>query len=655
MGAYSGNPIGHWEIAADTGDLYWSDEVYRIHGQEPGGEIDLEAAINVYHPDDRDMVAEYVRRALEEKEDFHFDLRIINSDADVVHVRSTGVVRLTEGETVRSVFGTFQDISDTYRQREELSRQTEMLRQAESIAQFGHWEVNAKTGALYWSDEIYRIHGMEVGAEIDIDAAIAVYHPDDRDKVAEYVRRALEEKEDYEFVLRITRKDGEVRHVKSTGLVHLDEKGAIDSVFGVFQDITELHDAQEQLRAAHDDLEIKVEERTRELQKEIAERETAEKVLQESEERFRTFFQMSPDAFMITRVKDGLCVDVNDGFTRLSGFTRDEVVGKPTVEIGLWENENDRKRLVESISQDGYLMSLSANFKRKDGSTWPGMMSGYVITIDKEQHILTSTKDVSDLQSALLQAEQASRAKSDFLASMSHELRTPLNAILGFAQLLQVDPEKTLSDKQKTSISHIVKSGDHLMNLISQILELAKIEGGELNLTIESCPPSLVIENCVIAVTPLAVKRDIEITDNTSDHGLPGVLADTTAFNQVLLNLLSNAVKYNSEGGTIVIDSNVTPENMLRLSVRDTGKGIPDNQKGKVFQPFDRLGREALEIEGAGIGLTICQRLMEAMDGRIDFQSEIGKGSEFWIDFPIDGSATNSTADNLSEGNLELK
>ena len=237
--------IGHWEIQADTGELFWSDEIYRIHGLDVGGEIDVEAAIQAYHPDDREKVGEYVRRALEEKEDYQFEFRLVRPSGEIRDVKSTGVVRLHPDGEVRSVFGVFQDITVSVKQKRDLEEKSRMLQQAEKLAKFGHWEIQADSGELYWSDEIYRIHGMEVGSEIDVDAAINAYHPDDREMVGEYVRRALEEKKDYQFELRVLKPGGDIQYVKSTGTVHLKPNGDVQSVFGVFQDINDLKKAED--------------------------------------------------------------------------------------------------------------------------------------------------------------------------------------------------------------------------------------------------------------------------------------------------------------------------------------------------------------------------------------------------------------------------
>ena len=243
----------------------------------------------------------------------------------------------------------------------------------------------------------------------------------------------------------------------------------------------------------------------------------------------------------------------------------------------------------------------------------------------------------NNLSKAVKAANAASRAKSEFLSSMSHELRTPMNSILGFSQLLASDTRTALTDIQERAIGNIHKSGQHLMELINQVLELNKIEAGKIALSLETVSVREVIGDCLASVRMRAEEAGVTLADHLAEQDLPPLRADATRLRQVLLNLLSNAIKYNTEGGEVAVACQPVESGMLRIMVSDTGLGIPADQQNKLFLPFERLGREAGEIEGSGVGLTITKQIIELMGGHIGFESEEGKGSTFWVDVPVSG------------------
>jgi hemerythrin-like metal-binding protein len=243
---------------------------------------------------------------------------------------------------------------------------------------------------------------------------------------------------------------------------------------------------------------------------------------------------------------------------------------------------------------------------------------------------------VKELHEARDRAEQANRFKSEFLASMSHELRTPLNAVLGYGQFLQLDIENQLSDAQQKYIEHMITGGNHLLELVNDILDLAKIEASKMSVNVEKLDAEEIVNDCVSQSAPLSQNRNISITNELrGDSGIE-VFSDKLRLKQIITNILSNAIKYNKEGGTVIIRGEETKDRFFRLSVADTGIGIPEYDRVHVFDVFQRSNlKPELATEGSGIGLSVTKMLVERLAGRIGFDSEVGEGSTFWIEIPL--------------------
>lgn len=253
--------------------------------------------------------------------------------------------------------------------------------------------------------------------------------------------------------------------------------------------------------------------------------------------------------------------------------------------------------------------------------------------IKQKEKILRANQE--KLKIAKEQAEKANEAKRNFLATMSHELRTPLHAILGFSQLLQKTPEEPLSVDQAENVEQIYKSGKHLLELIDDVLDLSLIESGKLTLSPENIHLASLVEDIFNLIQPMADQFGIKIIDQITDKSDLYVFADRIRLKQVLLNLISNAVKYNREEGSVTLSQKRLRDDRLRISVLDTGIGIPEDKQEVIFQPFNRLHPENLYFEGTGIGLTISRQLLEQMNGTIGLDSVPSKGSCFYIELPI--------------------
>jgi PAS domain S-box-containing protein len=245
-----------------------------------------------------------------------------------------------------------------------------------------------------------------------------------------------------------------------------------------------------------------------------------------------------------------------------------------------------------------------------------------------------------ELQVARETAEAASAAKSDFLSSMSHELRTPLNAILGFAQLLQRDKKAPLEVRHRERVDQILRGGEHLLRLIDDILDLSRIEAGAVAVSTEPVGTVEVLQEAITTLQSMAARAGVRITLAPVPPAAEMVKADRTRFAQILMNYGTNAIKYNRSDGAVSIATSVAADGFVRVTVSDTGHGIPADKQDKLFQPFQRAGQETGPIEGTGIGLVITKRLAELMGGRVGFRSTPGAGSDFWVELPVHTSAS---------------
>ncbi|MEB0139063.1 MULTISPECIES: PAS domain S-box protein [unclassified Undibacterium] len=357
----------------------------------------------------------------------------------------------------------------------------------------------------------------------------------------------------------------------------------------------------------------------------------------------RSLIESNIDAIMTTDPL-GIISDVNQQMEALTGCTRDELIGEP------FKNYfTDQARAEAAITRaldEGKVTNYELTAYHKDGRQT--VVSYNATTFhDREQRlqgVFAAARDVTErkqfehtlqennveLELAKAAAEKANRAKSEFLSSMSHELRTPLNAILGFAQLIE-SGEPVPTPTQKISIDQILQSGWYLLRLINEILDLALIESGKVSLSQESMSMSEVFEDCRAMMEPQADQRRIQMTFPGADRVFY-VYADRTRVKQVLINLLSNAIKYNRENGAVIIQCQTTAEKRIRVTVQDTGSGLSPKQLSRLFQPFNRLGREAGTEEGTGIGLVVTRQLVELMGGSMGVESTLGSGCSFWFE-----------------------
>ena len=377
-----------------------------------------------------------------------------------------------------------------------------------------------------------------------------------------------------------------------------------------------------------------------------AERQKLDQRLRDQQFYTRSLIESSIDALMMADPA-GIITDVNRQMEALTGSTRDELIGAPFKQY--FTDPDRAEAAVRLVLREQKVTNYELTARARDGTET--VVSCNATTLfdrhDTLQGVFAAARDVTErkrldqalkeqnveLERARSLSDKANLAKSEFLSGMSHELRSPLNAILGFAQLLESgSPPPTPA--QEASIEQILTAGWYLLNLINEILDLSQIESGRPSLSPEPVSLGEVLRECEAMIEPQAVKSGIRVT-------FPGltipafVHADRTRLKQVLINLLSNAIKYNRPHGAVHVTCGASGAHRMRISVRDTGEGLPPAKLEQLFQPFNRLGQEAGIEEGTGIGLVVSKRLVELMGGTIGVEGTVGVGNVFWIELHV--------------------
>lgn len=378
----------------------------------------------------------------------------------------------------------------------------------------------------------------------------------------------------------------------------------------------------------------------------ITARKEAEMAFAENSAKLQAVFDNSP---LNMNLKDttGRYQLINKMYADWYGLTPDDICGKHASEFGFDAPVTAETDKVErAVLETGEPSQYEVQIKGKDGEFFDRQVIKFPVkTAEGEiNSIGTIAIDITDhkkierhLMEAKESAERANNAKSEFLSSMSHELRTPLHAVLGFSQMLQLNADEPLSNFQKNCVDHISTGGNHLLGLIDQVLELARIEAGELSLHLEEVSLRDVCGECLELLDKSAEDHEISVSLDVDSSWR--IMADHIRLKQVLLNLLTNAVKYSQTKGNIKVAAELVGGDLLRVSVADDGPGISSDKQSGLFEPFNRLGQEAGEVEGTGIGLTITKQLVEAMGGEIGYDSQVGSGSTFWVEFSVEDQA----------------
>lgn len=349
------------------------------------------------------------------------------------------------------------------------------------------------------------------------------------------------------------------------------------------------------------------------------------------DESYRALVDAAPDAMLVVDAHGRIDL-VNTQLERLFGYERSELVGQP-LDILIPEAARAAHGAhVASFCADGEVRPMGSgrmlHGRHRSGAEIPIEVSLSPLRTKEGPRAAAAIRDAA-------QSRQLAVARTLFLSSLSHELRTPLNAILGFAQLLVRDRREPLTDRQRERTDQILRGGEHLLRLVNDVLDLSRIEAGQVSMSIEPVAVLDAIREAVATLGPDAARGSVHLALEAGPGAVPAVAADRTRFVQILMNYGANAIKYNRHGGRVSFEVGLSRPGRVRVTVRDTGLGIPIERQDRIFQPFERAGQETGPIEGTGIGLAITKRLAELMRGTVGFTSVPGEGSSFWVDMPV--------------------
>jgi PAS domain S-box-containing protein len=632
--------LGSWSRDFLSGEMTFSQELPRLFGLQPRGRpYTMDDFREVVHPADlgsflrprEDVLAQHGAR--------HSSYRVLMPDGSIRHMRAISFVsRNTEGEMVR-MLGTVQDVTESRLENER--RRAHYLDHPDPMFLIELDEAMP----VSLTREQQRLYLVDHSRIADCNRAMLELLSFKEEQVigqqADFVGQLWELnagtfcENSYALknrVVKLRRPDrgGEVAWIKfdASGIV---EGTALSRIWCCLRDVTELVQARNQLQST-------VNERTRKLYEEIERRKRNERQLRQ-----QAVISAHMSESVIIWDREGRIVDWNEGANRLFGYSLEEALGCGFDLLNPEAAEDPRPRDMRAWFRHNENWGSEVTFIHRGGREV--ICESNITPLRDESDQIISFIEVSrditerkayDLRLAVAkqEAERANQAKSQFLWAMSHELRTPLNAILGFSQMLERAQDGPMSELQKSYMDHIRSGGEHLLRLVNDVLDLAKIEAGEFGLTIAPTDPVEVCREAIDLIMPLANDRKISV--NTELDNAVHILADYTRLKQVLVNLLSNGVKYNCVGGVLKVSLR-QGVGKVRIEISDTGEGIEQDRIPELFEPFNRLGVTDAEVEGAGLGLPISSRLVAAMDAHLGVDSVVGEGSTFWLEFAMVG------------------
>ncbi len=494
----------------------------------------------------------------------------------------------------------------------ELSQSETLLKAAQSIANIGSWQWNISTGEEIWSDELFRIYGRDPdGLPVTYDDFLAAVHPEDKSMVLAAAEQALGGDRNYDHEYRIVRPTGEVRYVHARAELTRDSHGNPESMLGTAHDITKQ---------------------------------------KQSEQQHRDVLENLADG-AITIDEKGIINFVNATTELIFGYSAEEMIGNNVSMLMAEPERSEHDEYLARYSRTGKSKIIGVGrevqARHKNGIQFPAdlnvseqIVDGNVTYFGTIRDMTERVKGERELLEAKLEAESSNRVKTEFLANMSHELRTPLNAIIGFSETLSAEVFGPLSNpKQEEYLQNIYNSGQHLLNLINDILDVSAIEADKLEFHETDVDLGQTVQASLLLVKPRADKGQVQIRNGI--NGATNIIrADERRMKQVLVNLLSNAVKFTNSGGLVEVSSRSHEDGSRTILVSDNGIGMSAKEISVAMEPFRQVHRnndaDAYINEGTGLGLPLTLKLIEAQGGKMMIESQPDVGTTVSVRFPAD-------------------
>jgi len=631
--------LASYELDLVKGKINWSDGASSILSVDVSDEkycnflpnLINQEVLNIIYPDDQSKVTYTLYKAINNEKSFRMNCRIKGGGGEYKTIFAEGTPVKNDRGKVCSILGFLQDVTEIKEAQAEIVNREKRLKSLVEISPIAIVEWDLDFTIKEWNPAAAKIFGWNK-SEVEGENGSFLLPGGVVTDVSEIWQDLLDDKGGFYSVNNnLTKSSGEIVCEWHNATV-ISSGNKVVSIVSFVQEITTRFQEEQNIK--------------------------------QLEEKYSAIFSASPDAIIVTKLSTGNLVEVNEGFEKMSGFTKEEAIGKSTIDLGIIGSEEERDRNMAGIYESGYVSDIELSFKNKNGQEVYGIFSGKAVTLDGEACMIAYCHDITerkkqaeqlsshrdnlqslieaqtvDLVSAKNEADQANRYKSEFLANMSHEIRTPMNAITGLTYLAL---QTKLDERQRDYLEKIDTSGKNLLLLINDVLDLSKIESGHLSIEPEPFRIDEVLENVTDLIRNRASEKELELIIHYPSNIPLLLIGDALRLSQVLTNLASNAVKFTESGFVkINVDLEYAEDSrvVLKFSVMDTGIGMSSGAVKKLFKPFEQADSSITrKFGGTGLGLSISQSLVGLMGGEIKVRSILHQGSEFEfsLSFAID-------------------